>query len=335
MDISIIVPVYNVSRYIGRCMNSLLEQDIAKYEILLIDDGSTDSSGEICDFYGSKYDNVRVLHKENEGLGLTRNCGIRIAKGDYILFVDSDDYIEKNVLKELLNKLRTDDLDICFFGRIKKTKDGVGTYDEKMPTSIENYKKLATLCLGEPLKHDLFEIGPAWKAIYNKGFLLKNNIIFESEREVLSEDYIFSAEICAKNPKAGFINKGVYCYCDNGQSLTNSYRSDRHSKAIVLYKRMNQIIKSNMLGEEAKLRAYNNFIINIMVSFKHIILFSGFSNREKIRKISEICNDKEIVSYVKNYKRLDTVKLRLLRKLVLLKQYNIIYLLIEMRYKQQ
>lgn len=95
MDISIIVPVYNVEKYLDRCLESLLEQEKVETEILIIDDGSTDNSGKISDIYQKKYNNIYVYHKKNEGLGLTRNYGMDRARGDYILFVDSDDYINK------------------------------------------------------------------------------------------------------------------------------------------------------------------------------------------------------------------------------------------------
>lgn len=98
MDISIIVPVYNVEKYLDRCLESLLEQEKVETEILIIDDGSTDNSGKISDIYQKKYNNIYVYHKKNEGLGLTRNYGMDRARGDYILFVDSDDYIKKNII---------------------------------------------------------------------------------------------------------------------------------------------------------------------------------------------------------------------------------------------
>lgn len=104
--LSIVVPVYNVQKYLDRCMDSLLNQNIENYEIILVDDGATDNSGLICDKYSQEYFNVKVIHKKNEGLGLTRNVGIDNSKGQYIMFVDSDDYIEKIVCLVYINTSR-------------------------------------------------------------------------------------------------------------------------------------------------------------------------------------------------------------------------------------
>ena len=115
--LSIIVPVYNVAKYLPKCLDSLLNQDIDKeeYEIILVDDGSLDRCGEICDEYAAKYDNIKVVHRENGGLSAARNSGIEIAQGKYIQFVDSDDYLEPNVEKALVEKMEMENLDILRF----------------------------------------------------------------------------------------------------------------------------------------------------------------------------------------------------------------------------
>ena len=95
MLISIIVPVYNVENYLKECIDSILRQEFRDYEIILVDDGSKDDSGKICDEYGKKYSFISVIHKKNGGLSDARNFGLKIAKGEYILFIDSDDYIAK------------------------------------------------------------------------------------------------------------------------------------------------------------------------------------------------------------------------------------------------
>lgn len=117
MTLSIIVPVYNAERYLSKCVDSLLEQDIpqSQYEILLVDDGATDCSGAICDEYASQHDCVQVIHQANGGIGAARNKGIDVAKGEYVMFVDSDDYLDTNVLKALLDKMEQDKLDVLRF----------------------------------------------------------------------------------------------------------------------------------------------------------------------------------------------------------------------------
>ncbi len=117
MKLSIIVPIYNVETYLAKCVDSLLQQDISKeeYEIILVDDGSTDGSAAIADKYAQDYANVSVIHQKNKGLSSARNTGIDAAKGEYIQFVDSDDYLEANVLGTLVDKVYTENLDVLRF----------------------------------------------------------------------------------------------------------------------------------------------------------------------------------------------------------------------------
>ena len=116
LQLSIIVPVYNVEKYLQRCMESLLTQNISNYEIILVDDGSKDKSSEICDEYASKYSFVRVIHKENEGLGYARNSGLAVAKGKYVSFVDSDDTVSSEHFRELLRVAEKYHADACLGG---------------------------------------------------------------------------------------------------------------------------------------------------------------------------------------------------------------------------
>ena len=114
IKLSIIVPVYNVEQYLHKCVDSLLAQDIplTDYEIILVDDGSPDECPQICDEYAATYDNIRVVHRENGGLSAARNSGIEVAHGEYVMFVDSDDYIEPNVLSGLIEQVERDNLDV-------------------------------------------------------------------------------------------------------------------------------------------------------------------------------------------------------------------------------
>ena len=117
MLLSIIVPVYNVEKYLRKCVDSLLTQDLPpeEYEIILVDDGSTDQSGTICDEYAADHPIVKAMHQQNGGLSAARNSGVAVAQGRYVQFVDSDDYLEPNMLKTLVEKMETDQLDVLRF----------------------------------------------------------------------------------------------------------------------------------------------------------------------------------------------------------------------------
>jgi len=138
LKFSIIVPVYNVEDYIHECVNSILAQSFDSYEILLINDGSTDKSASICDQFALSHRNVIVIHKKNGGLSDARNVGIKNAKGEYIIFIDSDDYIEKNTLDVFAKELCEADNPDVMITRIKQVYQDKETeyMDEDMPVSI-------------------------------------------------------------------------------------------------------------------------------------------------------------------------------------------------------
>lgn len=123
-QISIIVPVYNVEKYISRCIDSILNQTFTDFELILINDGSSDQSGEICDDYVKKDIRIRVIHKENGGPAEARNVGLDVAKGKYVGFVDSDDYIDVHMYEELYTKCQQEKIDICTCGRFDVYEDG-------------------------------------------------------------------------------------------------------------------------------------------------------------------------------------------------------------------
>ena len=115
MKLSIVVPVYGVAKYLPKCVDSLLAQDISDYEIILVDDGSPDECPQICNQYAEQYSNIKVIHQANAGLSAARNSGIAVAQGDYIMFVDSDDYLQPNVLGALMEQVEREQLDVLRF----------------------------------------------------------------------------------------------------------------------------------------------------------------------------------------------------------------------------
>ena len=122
-EISIIVPVYNVEKYLPRCVDSILNQTFTNFELILVNDGSTDRSGIICDQYKKRDNRIKVIHKTNEGVSKARNIGISEAKGRYIEFIDSDDWIERSLLEDTLKQIRIDNSDIIFFGLLYEDED--------------------------------------------------------------------------------------------------------------------------------------------------------------------------------------------------------------------
>lgn len=137
--VSVIVPVYNVEKYVSKCIESILAQTHKNFELILVDDGSPDKSGEICDRYAATDDRIKVVHKENGGLSSARNAGLDIAKGDYLIFVDSDDFINIHTLEITVTNCVENDCDVCIFSSYD-TCDHSITYSKNVSNNTRFYQ---------------------------------------------------------------------------------------------------------------------------------------------------------------------------------------------------
>lgn len=208
--LSFILPIYKVEDYLPQCVDSILSQTTDDCEIILVDDGSPDNCGAICDGYAAKYDNIRVIHKENGGLASARNAGLQQAGGEYVLFVDSDDYIEPGSLAKILDWADTDDADIVFLQCRKVYPDGSGESlgENLIRSEIRGKEPLEVLrflagCPKFP--------GSACFKIYRRGFLQKNGLRFPDDRR-LSEDLQFALDTILAAEKFDCLDFPYYCY---------------------------------------------------------------------------------------------------------------------------
>lgn len=219
---SLILPVYNVEKYLDRCMHSILAQDFDDYEVILVDDGSTDRCGEICDSYAKKHAHVRVIHKPNGGLSSARNAGLDAAQGEYIWFIDSDDWIENGALNILHAAGRGMKPDILKFNHFR-----AGETSEEIRCNIaagsyegENKKILLEKAFCSGGKYVL----SAWSHVYRREMLADTGIKFVSEREIGSEDYLFNLSLLPRMDKMLVLEAALYNYDKREGSLTRKYR---------------------------------------------------------------------------------------------------------------
>lgn len=233
---SIIVPVYNVEKYLTECIDSILSQSFSNYELLIIDDGSTDSSGNICDTYIT-YKNVKIFHKRNGGLSDARNYGLRESIGEYIIFVDSDDFwSDKLFLHKVNDKIMTSNPDIVIFGYKKLYEDGSSKeYQqilkyENMENNIEN-----------ALKGGIFNIG-AWDKIVRREIIIKNKILFRNK--VISEDMEWCASLYKYCNTFVILNTSQYIYRQRKGSITKTVSLNSVNDIINNYNRCVEIGKN-------------------------------------------------------------------------------------------
>jgi glycosyltransferase involved in cell wall biosynthesis len=296
MKISVIVPVYKVEPYLDRCLNSLVNQSYRHLEIILVDDGSPDRCPQMCDDWAKRDSRIAVVHKKNEGLGLARNSGLHLASGDYISFIDSDDFLDTQAYETIASTLISEGSDVCFFSHCRLKRDGSldvvkNTFPEKV-SKDEIRTQLLPRCFGHSIRKpfDSFHIGSSCMGVYRKELLTAHRIRFRSERQFLCEDYLFAIEVCLHAASVSFINAPFYYYCENDSSLTLSYRTDRFEGAARLYKYMLSVIKTSNLCEESMLRAKDCFLINTIVCLKQELKSNNNPRRSTLQAIREICS---------------------------------------------
>ena len=226
--VSVIIPVYNVEAYLCECIDSVINQTYKNFEIILVDDGSTDSSGKICDDYAEKDERVRIIHKENSGPSKTRNVGLECAKGKYIYFLDSDDYIELNALELLVNTAESDGADLVFFDAHSFSDDGAqikqgyvvkGTYESK-----PGYEILTDL-------HKNKDYHCSVVLLFISRNLLNNNNIRFLESAYCSEDMLFTYKVFCSSLKASQCKNTLYHRRYRSGSIVTSGKSKRHFRS--------------------------------------------------------------------------------------------------------
>lgn len=245
--ISIIIPVYNVAPYLRECLDSIQEQTFKDFEAILIDDGSTDGSGEICDWHASKYKRFKVIHKSNGGVSSARNMGLDMAQGEYIGFVDPDDYISPDFYELLLNKFKSSGADVvmsdvCIIsqkGEIETIFEITKAQTKEKYCGIDIFKALMTAEISGSCCDKLFH-----------NSLLNNNRFDESISK--AEDFEIMLRIFAKAQKVVFEEKAIYFYrMRKGSSIHSAYTIKDVKKLFDISKQID-ILKENHFQDYKK-----------------------------------------------------------------------------------
>lgn len=250
--ISIVVPVYKVEKYLNKCIESILNQTYKNLEIILVDDGSPDRCGEICDEYAKKDDRVKVVHQENRGVSACRNLGIDISNGDFVGFIDSDDYIAENMYQQLYETIKKDgtDMAICDFLYVDEAEIPVTAMNEKSPIRSEVLSCWQMLKkLVEPMHW--YYILP-WNKLYKKEILTKNRFP-EGKRY---EDEVIAHWIMGECDNVSCIKEKLYFYRQQKGSFMNREYDAKNLEAVeAFFDRTEFFLERNMF-EEA-IRAYD------------------------------------------------------------------------------
>ena len=239
--LSIIIPIYNVEKYLDKCVQSAMSQTLQDIEIILVDDESPDGCPQMCDEYAKQDSRIKVVHKKNGGLGFARNSGLEVATGEYATFLDSDDFVDLCTYEHLYNIAKAENVDAIYY-RFKRfiNEDEV---EQAVPCNeIKKYEKenvkelMLDIIASEPsAKVDHKIHCSSCTAMYRLEIIKKNNVRFHSERELISEDLIFNLDFLKYANKVAFNDGAYYHYRVNPTSLTRKIRTDRVEKIKILY----------------------------------------------------------------------------------------------------
>lgn len=235
--ISIIVPCYNVEKYLHKCLDSLTGQTYHDIEIIMVDDGSPDGSGAICDDYAARDSRIQVIHKKNGGVSAARNDGLSAATGDYVLFCDGDDWMPLDACEHLARAADKTDADVIF-GDIWRSWD---SRDEYMRFFAEPFCTEDAAFIRELIKTNFYYTycpavpernradgcyGGPWNKAVKRSLLLENNIRFDLRVKGIYDDVLYSAHVLANAGKVAYIGKPVYHYRQVSQSMTHVFKKN-------------------------------------------------------------------------------------------------------------
>ena len=285
MKYSVIIPVYNVEKYIDRCLKSIISQNYDDLEIIVIDNGSTDSSGSICDTYASEYSNISVYHIENHGVGAARNFGLSKARGEFIYFVDSDDYLVGNLFADFADKL-VSDLDLAVFSyynsfeedltekqRTEKSLPFKGSYDK------DGFIKIFI---------DLF--------LSDMLYTIWNNLSFEQYE--LGEDVRFNLDVYRKVNKIYLSQDSYYVYVIGRKgSAMSGYNPKRLQYQLQELKMVDNLLSDWNLDSS---NFVNTVKSRILMSNIYNITKQNLSVNRKVKLVKDTCERQEIEDFIKN-----------------------------------
>ena len=292
--ISIIVPVYKVEKYLDKCVNSILKQTHKNLEIILVDDGSPDNCGKMCDEFASKDSRIKVIHKENGGLSSARNAGIEIATGKYIAFIDSDDCISEDYCETLYNVILQTNSDVAAIDISMVREDGsliiTSLEDEKeLPLEINIYEKEEIV--REILRMKTFK-NYVCNKLYKRELVAKNKFICG----INYEDIPFTYQILNQAERVAYINKKCYFYLKRSGGITSVFSEKNLNDFLdVVIKRFNDVKEKNKTIEE-KYNVYGLLQSTISISIKYVISNQTYDSvDEKIER-----NFKILKEFMKN-----------------------------------
>lgn len=289
--ISVIVPVYNAEKWLKRCVDSILNQNYDNFELILVNDGSKDNSGAICDEYANYDARVKVIHKENGGVSDARNAGIDKADGDYITFVDSDDELKNGFFENAFSKIENEDWYISGISELLKQGDKIIERNSK----INESRYMTVVDLYNNCERDFPIIllkGPCHK-FYKRSIVTENNLLFDKTLS-LGEDLFFNIQY-VKFAKTVFFDEAIYYlyHKENENSLTTKFYPNKYEEALKIYDNWRSALEQIGVSNEAKCWFENLYFGTMVRSIAHFYQHNR-TKKEKKMVVDKVVKNKWI-----------------------------------------
>lgn len=313
--LSIIIPVYNTGNYLHKCIKSVLSQKLSDFELILVDDGSKDNSGAICDEYAKQDNRIKVIHKENEGVSITRNRGIEIAEGEYIGFVDSDDWIEEDMYETLYNLAVSKECEIVMCDTVTK-------YDDK-PDEEDTITRLCgeNLLCKKDIKPELLRemAGSSCRCIYKRELIQRNSVMFP-QNIPFSEDRIFNILAFGYANKLYYTKTPFYNRYVRKGSAVNKYYNDMIELILVTKTAIMNAIDEVWNGDGNYKKVYEDQTIDLVFVAINNEFYKDAKGTifAKYQNVKKICNKVEVRSGIVLSNKGDLRSKLVLKKRVLL-----------------
>lgn len=310
--VTVIVPMYNVEKYICNCLDSIVNQTYKNLQIVIVDDGSPDKSGEIADKYASQDSRITVIHKKNQGLGLARNSGLEFAEGKYTIFVDSDDWLDLDHIESLVKVAEEKNVDVVIHSFKTCDSKGNRVKDYIIKTGVfENVIDellMPMLASSDSNAQDkTLPIG-AWCKLYKTEIIKNNKLRFINEKEFIAEDIFFNIDYlsCCQNGVA--IEEYGYNYRKNENSISNAYNKQRSQRTFLFYEKLKERINQEHRFDSSKEHRVERCYIGKCRAAIRIIEASSLSRKEKLLEIGRIIHHPSLIEAlnefpIRNYSR--------------------------------
>lgn len=306
--VSIIVPIYNAEKYLSKCVESLISQTLIELEILLVNDGSKDESLEICERYAKIDKRIKVINQDNQGVAVARNKGLEVCTGEYIGFVDPDDWVEPEMYESMYNHLTASDCAMCLCNYYK---------DSKKNSNIKRFKFKETILDRQGIKEKLISpmigiddlmpkyvyiMGSVWRCVCKRSFLQEHNIKFMSGITIM-EDLVFCVQALLKCDQV-CIDHGVYYhYVQNPKSILHTHNKKMWQDQVKVHDLLEELVQDAELEEEMRNRLDMRYI---GMAFSAMRNEAHLDNKEQVRQrfemIKQICADEKLRSTLERVK---------------------------------